>query len=324
MSHISSESLVNIEDALVSPSNPARDDGTLDYERCARLHNYLVAYGWMARHGKGPHELDELLHRPKYLDNTRSDYPINRLHPDVIAFLNAVISPEFDEGMCYFVGQLEIQSVDEVFPSDDNPFEDIDRFIVIYGTYPELGSQCLGLVYDQECHRAAVPLFIGSSESIEPIAEHEDLWMPLETILSNWIYMVHIGKVIAGTTIVEASEMGLQNGMWRWQSYSPAQVDTAVAAMNRLSAAIESRMPSESLSSAHGDKPLFTDEELDVASIPQHCFIRSFLTRVRTPSFKYIAARCRTMLQLFPIVKNLLGCPILRMTRVRIGISPLC
>ncbi|RAO73359.1 uncharacterized protein BHQ10_009371 [Talaromyces amestolkiae] len=289
MSRIPSESLIDIEDALVSPLNPARDDGTLDYERCARLHNYLVTYGWMARHGKGPHELDELLHRPKYLDNTRSNYPINRLHPAIIAFLNAVISPEYDEGMCYFVGDLAVESADEFFIHEENHFENIDRFVKIYGTYYELGSQCLGLVYDQELHRAAVPLFIGSLDCIEPIADYEDLWMPLETILTNWIHMVHIGKVIASTTFDEDSVEKLQNGMWRWQSYSPAQVDTAVAAMNRLLAAIETKMPPESLSSAHGDKPLFTDEDLDVASIPQHCFIRSFLTRVRTPCFKYIA-----------------------------------
>ncbi|KAJ5189451.1 hypothetical protein N7491_005782 [Penicillium cf. griseofulvum] len=33
----------------------------------------------------------------------------------------------------------------------------------------------------------------------------------------------------------------------------------------------------------------FTDAELDTASVPKECFIRSFLTRVRTPRFKLIA-----------------------------------
>lgn len=61
MSHIPSEGLLDMEDALVSATNPARTDGTFDYERRATQHNYLVAYGWMARHKKGPHELDELL-----------------------------------------------------------------------------------------------------------------------------------------------------------------------------------------------------------------------------------------------------------------------
>lgn len=290
MPYTSSEGLLDIEDALVSPSNPARADGTLDYERCARLHNYLIAYGWMVRHEKGPHEVDELLHRPKFLDNSQSGYSPDRLHPAVITFLNAVIPPKGDEGICYFVGDLAVQSADEYFIHEKNHFENIDRFVIIYRTYYELGSQCLGLVYDQELHRAAVPLFIGSLDSIEPIADHEDLWMPLETILTNWIHMVRIGKVTACLPLdEEESEEMSQNGMWRWQSYSPTQVDTAVAAMNRLSDSIEARMSPESLSSAHRDKPLFTDEELDVASIPKSCFIRSFLTRIRTPHFKYIA-----------------------------------
>lgn len=38
------EQIVDIEDALVSDENLARDEDTLDFQRCARLHNYLVAY----------------------------------------------------------------------------------------------------------------------------------------------------------------------------------------------------------------------------------------------------------------------------------------
>ncbi|KAJ5215414.1 uncharacterized protein N7498_001821 [Penicillium cinerascens] len=52
--------ILDIEDALVSDDNPARDDGTLDYERCARLLNYLVAYGWMTRNGRETPDLDAL------------------------------------------------------------------------------------------------------------------------------------------------------------------------------------------------------------------------------------------------------------------------
>ncbi|EED16494.1 hypothetical protein TSTA_015790 [Talaromyces stipitatus ATCC 10500] len=96
------ESLLDVEDALVSPSNPARNNGTLDYERCARLHSHLAAYGWMAHHEKGPHELDELLRRPKYLDVERTA---------VIAYLNATI-PSEDGGMCYFVSNLDLRVAD--------------------------------------------------------------------------------------------------------------------------------------------------------------------------------------------------------------------
>ncbi|KAF3402834.1 hypothetical protein DPV78_004387 [Talaromyces pinophilus] len=77
--------------------------------------------------------------------------------------------------------------------------------------------------------------------------------------------------MVTASSTAEESEGMSQMGMWRWQPHSPAQVDTAIAGMDRLSASTEAQMPPESLSSAHRDKPFFTDEE------------------VRTPRFKYIA-----------------------------------
>lgn len=64
--------LLDIDDALLSDSNPARTDGrSLEYERCARLHNYLVAYGWMAHHQRDAQDLDELLNRPSFFERPR-------------------------------------------------------------------------------------------------------------------------------------------------------------------------------------------------------------------------------------------------------------
>ncbi|KAJ6149399.1 hypothetical protein N7471_000598 [Penicillium samsonianum] len=111
------QQVLNIEDALVSEANPARRNGPLDYERCARLHNYLVAYGWMARHGQETPNLDELANKDSYLD-------------------------------------------------------DLERFVVIYGTVLELGSHCVGVVYDQHLHRAAFPMTVENMDSVEPIDEH--------------------------------------------------------------------------------------------------------------------------------------------------------
>jgi hypothetical protein len=62
-----------------------------------------------------------------------------------------------------------------------------------------------------------------------------------------------------------------------------------VAAIDRYSAAIEARMPSRSLLPISREAPLFTDVELDAAAIPEECFIRSVLTRMKTPRFKAIA-----------------------------------
>ncbi|KAJ5840483.1 hypothetical protein EN45_099800 [Penicillium chrysogenum] len=56
------EQTLNIEYALVSEGNPHAS--MADYERCARLHNHLVAYGWMARDGQETLNLDELASQP--------------------------------------------------------------------------------------------------------------------------------------------------------------------------------------------------------------------------------------------------------------------
>lgn len=54
------EQIFDIEDALVSDENPARDEDTLDFERYARLHNYLVVYTSIARNGINTPDLDAL------------------------------------------------------------------------------------------------------------------------------------------------------------------------------------------------------------------------------------------------------------------------
>jgi hypothetical protein len=101
--------------------------------------------------------------------------------------------------------------------------------------------------------------------------------------------MLRIGKVTASPAEREYPTAVERLGTWTWHSYSAAQVDSAVVAMDRLSAAIEARMPSKSLLSVPRESPLLTDAELDAASVAEECFIRSVLTRVKTPRFKFIA-----------------------------------
>ncbi|CAI7641096.1 unnamed protein product [Penicillium viridicatum] len=185
------EQIVDIEDALVSDENPA-DEDTLDFQRCARLHNYLVAYAYMARF--------------EWNWSTR-------------------------------------------LSRSDNDFEDKERFVVIYDTTLDLGSHCLGVLYDQLNHRASFPLTIEDSESIEPVAEHWDMWFPLETILTQWIHMLRMGEI----TVDLRNERDLsdeeansrhQIGLWCWHPYCAAQIDSTVAAMDRYTDAVESRMQS--------------------------------------------------------------------------------
>jgi hypothetical protein len=95
---ITPQQLLDIDDALVSESYPARTDGALDYERCARLHNYLVAYGLRAYHERGMQDLDKSLKRPSFFERNRDDaeVPLHRLDQLLISFLQRIIMP--DEG----------------------------------------------------------------------------------------------------------------------------------------------------------------------------------------------------------------------------------
>ncbi|CEJ93759.1 hypothetical protein VHEMI09328 [[Torrubiella] hemipterigena] len=86
--------LLDIEDALVTPTNPVRADGNLDVVRCAKLHNHLVALSWMERHQKSAHELNELTdsHR-SYFDvfGHEADEVRQRLDSQLASFLESII-----------------------------------------------------------------------------------------------------------------------------------------------------------------------------------------------------------------------------------------
>jgi hypothetical protein len=192
-----------------------------------------------------------------------------------------------------------MELADESFPLEDNDFEDKERFVVIYDTTPDLGSHYLGILYNQLNHRASFPLTIENSESIEPVAEHWDMWFPLETILTQWIHMLRMGKITTDPRNEkdlsdEEANSRHQIGLWCWHPYCAAQIDSTVAAMDRYTDAIESRM--QFLLPISRDAPFFTNAELDAALVPKECFIRSFLTRVRIPrlSESHPAWRFRT------------------------------
>lgn len=294
---VTPQQVLDIEDALVSVLNPARSDGPLDYERCARLHNYLVAYGWMARYERDTPDLDALASQSLHFMDEDTDVVRQRLDPSLNSFLDMIYTPE--SNFFYWVNGISVMFCDEsfvyeTFVREDNDIESEDRFVVIYDTVPELGSHCLGVVYDQVLHRAAFPMTIENVDSVEPVDDHEDMWFPLETILTHWIYLLRIGKITAdprkeSDVPNDVAMSRSQIGLWSWHPYCSAQVASTVAAMDRYSTTIESRMSQESLLPLPQDTPFFTDIDLDAASVPKACFIRSLLTTVRTPRFKMIA-----------------------------------
>lgn len=181
------QQILDIEDALVSDDNPARDDGTLDYERCARLHNYLVAYGWMARNGKDTPDVDALASEKWFFHDANEEVEATRerLNAPLNKFLDLVYDPR--PPFFYWIDGLVMELSDEYFIDDNEMEEDKERFVLCYRTIPDLGGHNLGVVYDQQLNRASFPMTTDNMESVEPIDEHEEMWFPLETILTSLV-----------------------------------------------------------------------------------------------------------------------------------------
>lgn len=91
------QQILDIEDALVSDSSPARD-GTLDYERCARLHNSLVAYSWMAHHKRDTPDLNTLASEEWFFREAEENIAAirSRLITPLNSFLDSIYNPNPD------------------------------------------------------------------------------------------------------------------------------------------------------------------------------------------------------------------------------------
>ncbi|KAK0630503.1 hypothetical protein B0T17DRAFT_598686 [Bombardia bombarda] len=305
--------LPDISTVLVSLSNPVRtaNPPALDHARCAQLHNYLVKAGWLAP-GRSLSDLPQDSFFDRHGDT--AEQLRDQLDPSVVAFLESIIIHDDYEVPVFFwveniagPSRMFASANETLFPDEDEK----NDVLSLYLTNPSLGEHSLGLLYDQRHHRAVMALGIEDTGFFWPVEEHENLWHPLETVLSNWIALFHLGKVKAipppneedDDSNADDNDDAAQNveneseayGPWSWQPYSPAQVDGAVAAFDRLAAAIEERMPAPpQLSSSSSPQPphqelLLSPSDLDAASVPCSCFIRSFLTRIRAPRFRTIA-----------------------------------
>ncbi|KAI1137334.1 hypothetical protein F5Y05DRAFT_414491 [Hypoxylon sp. FL0543] len=252
----------------------------MDAIRCAALHNKLVEHAWVAE-GHGLEDLDRrsfFQHHGDAADEIRG-----RLDPSVISFLELAIAPGDPPPFFFWVGGFA-QPQDMFEPEYLYPEDETNRFLALYRTNVGIVGHGLGLVYDQELHLATMALAIEDIDFTNPVDEHRVLWHPLETVLENWLHMIEIGKITPSPDEAPNEKYG----PWTWHSYSPAQVDSTVAAFERLTVAIEDRMPPHQLLSL-SNSPLLSDADLDAASVPQDCFIRHFLTRTRQPRFKMIA-----------------------------------
>lgn len=282
----------SIDDQLVTATNPARTDlEGMDYARCAALHNYLVDYR-MAAEGLAPTaNHDTFMSAP----GTTASAIIPRLHPSLAAFLAAARVPRppfFFFANCF----PNPATADELGGLFDNGLADLhsepeDHIVRLYCPIIESGGESNGgLIYHQAHHVAAFFMHLDDMDFALPIDEHPMNWHPLETVLSNWISLIRLGKVVASPA--PSGLYGREKiGPWEWLSYGEGQVAACVAAWDRLCGAIQARQPAITAKADddhdhhhhHHGEPLLTPAALDAANISDPSFARDFLRLARRP-----------------------------------------
>ncbi|KAK4077869.1 uncharacterized protein Triagg1_3563 [Trichoderma aggressivum f. europaeum] len=294
----------DVSNLLVTAENPARNDTPgLDHARCVALHNHLVHYAWAAerRPPASPTSSSKTFFTTY---GAAAEALRERLDPSLAAFLDAaLLPPDGSDGLdpaplsVFVAGFCEPDSffAQEVADLFDEP---VDSLICLY--YPNVGQgggSGGGLFYHQGYHRAAVLMHMWDHDYVLPIAAHQELWHPLETVLSNWIELIHLGKTqITPSPRDEGGRYGSEKiGPWEWLPYSEAQVAACLDAWEELCKTIETRIShitsSGSITTSNTTSPvrLLDPAVLDAAVVPNPSFARSFLTRARRPLFRSIA-----------------------------------
>lgn len=289
--------LPDVSDLLITAHKPARSDLLgMDHERCAALHSYLVHYAWVAE-GRPSASLHSNNNTFFTVHGAAAEALRPRLDPSLSAFLAAaMLPPDGFEPAPLFFWAAGLSEPDDFFAQDTADLfdEPVDSLVYLY--LPNIGQGGEGgggLIYHQVYHRAAVFMHMDDYDYALPVEAHQELWHPLETVLSNWIDLIHLGKVTASPREAPALFGSEKVGPWEWRPYSEAQVDACIGAWDQLCKAIEKRIPILSpistTAEAGRSEPLLSSPVLDAALVPKLCFAREFLTRARRPHFRYIA-----------------------------------
>ena len=152
----------------------------------------------MAGNGRDTPDLDVLASEKWFFHEANEEVEAirERLDAPLNKFLDLIYDPR--PPFFYWIDGLVMELSDEYFIEDNKIEEKRQRFVLIYRTIADLAGHNLGVVYDQQLNRASFPMTTDNMESVEPIDEHEEMWFPLDTILTQWIYMTRIGKAVPG------------------------------------------------------------------------------------------------------------------------------
>ncbi|GKT43583.1 uncharacterized protein ColSpa_03764 [Colletotrichum spaethianum] len=291
---MSMSQLPSIDDQLVTADNPPRTDLSdgMDHARCAALHNYLVEYCRAADGRLDPAaEGSCTTYFSTHGDAAEAVRP--RLHPSVAAFLAAARTP--DAPLFYFVAGMPDPDGGDFNGLFDNETADIedepkDSIVRLYFSHMDAcgGKSGGGMLYHQGRHLASFFVHPDDTERAFPVDEHSQNWHFFETILSNWIALIRLGKVVASPTDDPALYGSVKIGNWEWRPYGDGQIAGCVAAWDRLCGVTEVRRRQSSGATVgdednHPNEPLLTPAAMNAAGIPDPSSVRTFLGLARRP-----------------------------------------
>ncbi|KAL2130495.1 hypothetical protein VTI74DRAFT_6331 [Chaetomium olivicolor] len=214
----------------------------MEHARCAVLHNYPVHYAWIAE-GRAPASLqaDNGNNTCFAARSAAAEALRPRLDPSFAAFLDAAVLPPADatDPPPFFFFVSALSDPDGLFDNQTADMFDEPEDSVVCLYIPNIGQgreSGGGLFYRQGHHRAGVFVHMGDYNFALHFDAHPELWYPLETVLCNWIDLVHMGKIRASPRGWPALFGVEKIGPWEWRPYSEVQAATCVAAWDQLEA----------------------------------------------------------------------------------------
>ncbi|CZR61822.1 uncharacterized protein PAC_11719 [Phialocephala subalpina] len=291
----------------VTEEHPVREMDSMDWERCAALHNLIIHLGWT---GSGK-DASEMPRQTWWQAKITSDYLeeewSRRLSPSLSMFLRAAFDQPQDQNFFYYAACLN--SPQQLV----NPLFEEDHLLCLYQmTNLSFSGHKDGVNFDQETFTAIFHRDIGDSRvTLNGRIE----WDPLEVVLSAWLGMFDTGKIIVRSKDTTAKGPW-ECSPWEILPYSQHDLQTAVNGFDNLILRVECLLEDPTLQTR--DNPddqaklieltsakfdinrcpeefgLIPTEVLDHARVPEG-FIRDFLTQVRRPKkgIRYIAPGLR-------------------------------
>ncbi|KAF8847580.1 hypothetical protein BDZ45DRAFT_699092 [Acephala macrosclerotiorum] len=245
-----------------------------DVERCIKLHNRLVQIGW-----EGSGQIFENAEIQTWWDIYGADCDEQnltpRLIPELIDLLKGALQPDSEEtgpdspyqNFFYYIQGLAIP---ETILSENFILEGLDeeppRYVLLYHV-TDLKSHPCGIVFDQQMKKARTVFSITIDDTI--VLEEDRPWIPLQTILEQYLDMTELEKVITAPRggsdddsddevdedLVDEEKVKVERKPWILQPHSKRILDRTLTAYQNLVRAIEERMPNSASDSPLSSPP---------------------------------------------------------------------